>query len=562
MGHRIKMLIWELWRRNRKTIGAAIGLALCGLLLNSLLAAADETPAVRDRRLTINVLLMVASVLLVFAVFNYTEFNPQKEWTGFPRHLFTMPVPTFVLFSVPLLLGLASLELLFWFWVKVVFAPGEVSKPGWIGVLLGSFMVCYQFILWSLAGFKILRLILLGLVGVGFIGIGFLPAFAALNPSNPFSEKNLVFLLVTVAVSAFFAAWICVARQRAGGGRRRNWLVLTIDAFVDILPRRQTLFKSAAHAHFWLEWRRNGCLLPLSVGALLLAVIAPLSWKTRADPQLTLWILLWTIATPMILAVPIGKGFSKPDFWSSDLTLPSFTCVRPISTGEIIVIKLKVAALSALISWSLLLAFLSLWLPGWADLSSLTMIRVAYWMVQGHSVFPQLLMAALLLLAAILLTWKFLVGGLWIGLSGSKKLFLGSAVACSFMFFSGMICVAILANHDRPFRAWLRNDPNQLLSIITTILAAAVIAKSWLAARSWRLIQPQRTRRFLLAWLAAMLCMIILVRLLWADGTLVLALMALLDFHPLDSARLVSLPILGALLLIPLARLGLARAFL
>src|SRR5688572_23193758 len=125
MGPRVGMLIWELWRRNRKAIGAAVGMAVCGLVLNSLFAAADETAAVRDRRLTIIVLLMVASVLLVFAVFNYTEFNPQKEWTGFPYRLFALPVSTFVLFSLPLLLGLASVELLFWFWVKFVFAPGE-----------------------------------------------------------------------------------------------------------------------------------------------------------------------------------------------------------------------------------------------------------------------------------------------------------------------------------------------------------------------------------------------------------------------------------------------------
>jgi hypothetical protein len=556
------MLIWELWRRNRKAIGAAIGLAICGLLLNSFLAAANEMSVARDRRLTIHVLLMFVSLIFVFAAFNYTEFNLQREWTGFPYRLFTLPVPTFVLVSLPLLLGVASVELLFWFWVKSVFSPGEVSNPGWIAVLLGSFMVCYQLILWSLAGFKILRLILLGLAGVGFIGIGFAPGFAALNSSNLFSERNLRLLMAFVAFCAFFAAWMCVARQRAGGGRRRNWFILAIDALTDILPRRRALFKSPAHAHFWLEWRRNGYLLPLSVGALLLTVIAPLSWKTRADPDLTLWILTWTIATPMILALPIGKGFSKPDFWSSDLALSSFTSVRPLATGDMIVIKLKVAALSALISWSLLVGFLSIWIAGWADLSSLTMIRVAFWMVHGHSAFPQQLIAALLLLAAMLLTWKFLVNGLWIGLSGSKKLFLGSALTYSLILFGGVIGLAILANHDRAFLAWLRNGPNQLLSIINTVVATSVIGKLWLAARSWRLVQPKQTRRFLVAWLTVAFCLIILVRLLWADGTLILALMALFEFHPLDPIRLRNFLLLAALLSIPLARLGLARSSL
>ncbi len=562
MGKQIKMLVWELWMRNRKTAGAAIGLALGGLLLNTLLGAADETAAARDRRLTIEVMLMFASVILVFAAFNYTEFNPQKEWTGFPYRLFTLPVPTFVLFSLPLLLGLASLELIFWFWVKFVFAKGEVPRPGWIAVLLGTFMLCYQLILWSLAGYKILRLILLGLVGVGFIGIAFLPGFADVNSSNLFSEKTLTVLLVLIASCVFFSAWVCVARQRTGGGRRRDWFIHFIDALTDILPRRSTPFKSPAQAHFWLEWRRNGYLLPFSVGALLLTVIVPLSWKTRADPQLTLWILAWTLGAPMVLAIPIGKGFSKPDFWSSDLTLPPFISVRPLATGEMIVIKLKVAALSALISWSLVLIFLSIWLPSWADLSSLTMIRVALWMVHDHSVVPQFVIAALLLPAGFLLTWKFLVGGLWIGLSGSKKLFLGSALTYSLMVFGGMISFAILANHDRGFLAWLRKDPNQLLSIISTFVAVAVVGKFWLAARSWRFVQAQRTRRFLVAWLAVAFSMIILVHLLWADGILTLALMALFDFHPLDPIRLRNFLILAVLLLIPLARLGLARSSL
>ena len=126
MGPRIGILIWELWGRKRKAIGAAIGLALCGLLLNSLLAAANETGPMRDRRLTVAVLLMFVSLLMVFAAFNYTEFNPQMEWTGFPYRLFTLPVSTFVLISMPLLLGLACVELVFWFWVMSVFSPGEI----------------------------------------------------------------------------------------------------------------------------------------------------------------------------------------------------------------------------------------------------------------------------------------------------------------------------------------------------------------------------------------------------------------------------------------------------
>jgi hypothetical protein len=558
------MLLWEIWMRNRKSIALAIGLALGGLVFNSAFAMANETAGARDRRLTIDVMLMISSILLVFAVFNYTEFNPQKQWTGFPYRLFTLPVPTLVLVSLPIFLGLVSVEVIFWHWIKFVFTPDEVRRPLWIGTLLGTFMVIYQLILWSLAGFKIFRLIVLGLLGATFVGIGFLPEFGNVNGSSAgwFSERNLTLLSVAVAACAFLAAWICVAFQRSGGGFRRNWFMTFFDGLTGLLPRRQELFKSPAHAQFWLEWRRNGYLLPLSVGVVVCAVIAPLSWLTRSDPGITLLILLLTLAMPMVLAIPIGKGFSKPDFWSSEMALPSFTAVRPLASGEIVVVKLKVAGLSAMISWALVLVFLAIWISNWADLSAIAMIRIGFWMAHAHSVYPQYWIAALLLLSGLFLSWKFLVNGLWVGLSGSKNLFLTTPAIYGVLLIGFMVGLAFLGNHDRPFLAWLRRDPNQLLAMVEALAAAAVIAKFWLAARSWRSIQSQRTGRFFITWLAATLCLILLAFLLWAEGTLSLALMSWFDLLPMDPIRLRNLLILAALLLIPFARIGFARSSL
>src|SRR5204862_7850195 len=105
-------------------------------------------------------------------------------------------------------------------------------------------------------------------------------------------------------------------------------------------------FASPAAAQFWFEWRRSGSLLPFCIGAMLILVIGPLSWHLKDEPADTLWILGWTLAMPMIVAAPLGKGFSKPDFWSSDLSLPAFLAIRPLATGEMVVLKMKVAALS------------------------------------------------------------------------------------------------------------------------------------------------------------------------------------------------------------------------
>jgi hypothetical protein len=160
------------------------------------------------------------------------------------------------------------------------------------------------------------------------------------------------------------------------------------------------------------------------------------------------------------------------------------------------------------------------------------------------------------------LTWKFLVGGLWIGLSGNRKFFIASAAAYCLVLLLGMIGFTILLNHDQAVREWVREDPNRLLSYFEWIGVLAVIAKLWMAAFSWRSITPERVRKYLLIWFSGTLGLITLALLLWAGGTLSLTLMAFLDFLPLDVDRLRSLLILVALLVIPFARLGFAPSAL
>jgi hypothetical protein len=264
----------------------------------------------------------------------------------------------------------------------------------------------------------------------------------------------------------------------------------------------------------------------------------------------------------MILAFPMGKGFSKADFWSKDLGFPAFVAIRPLATGEMVVIKMKVAALSAAISWLLVLVFLSIWLPLWADLAPLMSIRIGFWMAHGHSLWAEYAISALFLAASAFVTWKLLVGGLWVGLSGNRKIFITSAVVYCLVPLLGFVGLTILLNHDRQVRAWATEDPDRVLSICEWIAALAVIAKFWLAAFSWRSIAPARVRAYLLLWACATLLLVTLAILLWGHGLLILQLMSLMDFLPVDVFRFRNLLVLLALLVIPFARLGYAPSAL
>ena len=555
-------LIWEIWRRNRGALWPVLAAFLFAVLTNVLFhTVIPSTDSARGMIGAINGILLAVSLMFVFGVFNFTESNSAREWTGFPYRLFTLPASTLLLVAAPISLGVICVELLFAAWANFVFTHGEIAEPIWFGVLIGAFMIVYQTGVWTLAAFRISRILCLGFAGLLFVLIGCLPFLKDVAPAW-FSKELLTAVLCAIACGSFGFAWFSVARQRSGGRRRQNRLAIFLDRVIDLMPRRSKGFRSPTEAHFWFEWRRSGMLLPFCIATLLLLCVLPLSWYFRNDSNGTLWILGWTLAAPLILGAPVGKGFSKLDIWSRGLSLPAMIAVRPLATNALVAIKLKVAARSAAIAWLIVLVFLALWLPLWANLDGLALIRVGFWMAYGHAVHPQYAIAALILIGGILLTWKFLVDGLWIGLSGNLKLFIASAAIYCVVPLLAMLGLAQVLNHKAAVRAWIREDPNQLLALIEWIAALGVIAKFWISARAWRGFEPRRVWQYVLFWCAGAVSLVALALLLWADGLLNLSLMALLGFPPLDPLRLRNLMLLLALLAIPFARIGLAPASL
>lgn len=553
----ISGLSWEIWARNRRLVWLIVGIVLFGVLFNAVLPDAFRaTKPLRQQLLTIDCLLMIASLVLVFAAFNYTELNLQRDWTGYPYRLFSLPVSTWWLAAVPIGLGIASVELVYWTWLKLVFVRQEIPLAGWLAVVLGAYVVFYETTLWCLARFRILRLVVLGFGGTSFIGVAMLPCFYAYVPSPWLSEGRLSATAVTLSFAAFAVALKSLSWERTGGGQRRRIAREWIERVSDVLPQRRTAFPSASAAHFWFEWRRSGWLLPAFVATALLLVIGPISWNLRQDSGAAVWILGWTLAMPVILALPIGKGFSKAEVWSTDVSVRAFDAVRPLATGEMVVIKLKVAALSATISWGLIVVFLAAWLPGWADLRVLDSARVGFWMVYHHTTAPQYSIMVLAIVAGLLLTWRGLVCGLWLGLWGRPKWFVAVPAVYAVTILAANIGMLMLAqeNETQP-EGWLR-DPNRVLQCFQWLAAVAVIGKVWLAVWSWRRITPRRILRYLLIWGAAVGCLVGLVLLVWAHGALVLL------CGPLDPIRFRNTLLLAAIFVLPLARVGIAPCML
>jgi hypothetical protein len=357
-----------------------------------------------------------------------------------------------------------------------------------------------------------------------------------------------------LAFTAFLTSWVYVARQRSGGAglNLRRFKNLAWPSWTR-RPYRDRSFSSAEFAQFWFEWRRCGLVLPLLVGSLLAIIIGPLSWYFRNNGSDSLRILVATLAMPPILALAIGKAFSRPDFWSGELHIPGFIAVHPLSTVDMVAIKMKVAAVSTVISWVLLLAFLTLWLPFWANLDSIAMIRGVLWQIHGHSVYPQYAIAIFGIVALMSLTWRFLIGGLWLGLSGNNKVFALSAIPYVIVPIFAVPGLLVGLRFGESVLDWLYDKVGSFSTIFFWVAAAAVITKFWVAAFSWRGVPAQHVRRYLWIWAGGTICLLVIAVFLWG---------VLGSMLPSDSYRLRNALILLAMLILPLARIGLAPTFL
>jgi hypothetical protein len=529
-------LLWEIWRRHRSTVAVILGLTVAGRLLE----VSERTGGDNVESSPLVTLLQMVSFALLFGIFNYTDSSGSRGLGGFPHRLFTLPVSSLRLVTIPVLTGIASVEVLHLLWLDAS-KSGSMSPP-FVAVLLGALMVFFQAVLWTLERLGPLRLVGMGAVAVVVFGIGLLPSFPPTPAPLWRSEPAMAALVAGAAVLAFLLTLNHVASLRSGGGRRPQLLEPVIAAALSALPRRRRAFASPAAAHFWFEWRCSGLPLPVLVGGVLLVIIGPFSWVARDDAGGSLRLLVGTLAMPIILAIPVGMAFARPTFWSEDLSVPDFVAVRPLTDEDLVAVKLKVAAASVLMSWLLVLSFLALWMLLWADLDTVSQLAIVLWAFHGHSVAAVYGIAVLVVIAGIFLTWRLLVSRLWSGLSGSRPLFITSFVSVV------VVAIAGIAFDAARLPGWLLDDPART-SAVVWIVAIAVAAKYWLAAWSWRRVSARYSRLYLLLWGAGTTCFVLLAVVLWG----------VLRIHvAMDAYRVQGLIILLALAAVPLGRVGLA----
>ncbi len=397
------------------------------------------------------------SLVLLLGVLGYTESRDGRLGV-FPRRLFTLPMSSVTLVSVPMLAGVIAVGVWMLLWMVPLHREGPTSTT-FVALMLMVFAVVYQGVMWSFEALGAARLVI---VGVAACGLG-LATFAPSNPGLAVSELTVGMIAVCFAGATYVWTCVHVGRARFGGGEG-GWPLRRLAG-----PSRTAPFGSPLAAQQWFEWRQSGWLLPTLTLLTLIVVIVPLSLFVGDDPRLSRWTFAGALALPVGLAVPVGFLLAKPAPGSLDLQLPPFTAVRPLASKEWVGAKVRVAFLSALLACGVVWMFIGVWQAFWA----LPEVRPAHqWTV--FAPYDQTLLVGT---SGVCLTWRFLVAPIWIGLSGRRWLFNGAVIG----LFAGALVLLI---ESETLYHWLTASAERA-NYVGWGLAGLLCGKALFAAVVW-----------------------------------------------------------------------------
>lgn len=481
-------IAWEICSRGRAGF-----LGIAGLLVLGAIALPIMRDSARGTGLTSATAYALTAVVLVIGLccFHFTEGSRKGGFGSFPMRLFNLPVSTRSLVALPMIYGAAAMVLVYLLCVGLLLRHVDTNMPLlWPCLYLVFGLTQFQMIIWSLPESRYLKLLCLSIAAsvitfgwmffVPTIVTGALSEWGYTGDPAVFMRRLLVALALT-GPAAYAISWLRVHQQRHGLTTRSAVFSAWWDRSIGQMLRRRTPFRSAEHAILWLEWRRTGFILPAVVVVIVALTCVPAWLADGLSGRATMGILTWLFLAPFLFAVVIGRGFSKPDFWSPSLKVAAFHAIKPVTPGQWVAVKLKVAFASAALTWALVIYLAFIWTAFVGDFHGpeawLTRIRFYYTPAEGW------LTLFLAPAAAVIVTWRFMVMNLAAGLSGSKlwyhtlNLLAGGVMVGLFIF--------TIRRDD--------GDPDQLrlyhvwpmIACLPLVLTASVIAKMTVAAFAW-----------------------------------------------------------------------------
>jgi hypothetical protein len=410
---------------------------------------------------------LAATFMYLLAVFTFgIAGDLAARESMYPPRMLTLPVSTAALAGWPMLYGCVSMMLL-WFAMRIagIFPPGVGVPKYWPALFAASLLAWTQALTWMpypLRGMRIVTSILL-LISIDVV------VFTALE-TKP-AEGTMLLLLAPFVPLAYVTAWSAVRRARRGDVP--DWGVTERSTPASPPTNAARHFTSAARAQLWFEWCQYGRSLPLLV-AIVLPVGLSLLFLFRETPVIVVEIVVASLLLPAFLAIfaaaAAGKSSSNA---SGSYGITPFIATRPVEDRALVVAKWQAALLSTMGAWMIVAVAVPVALI-WADATEpiLTIARH----VDDALGRPRAITLGLLILAGLVAsTWKQLVQGFYIAMSGRDWAVKGIVFATLVLLTAAFFALGwILDSRYRISVAW---------NSIPWLMAALVALKLVLAMR-------------------------------------------------------------------------------
>jgi len=292
--------------------------------------------------------------------------------------------------------------------------------------------------------------------------------FTALE-SKP-SESTMLLLLAPCVPLAYAAALSAVRRARCGDVP--DWRVA--ERFAPSFTRSAALrdFRSAARAQLWFEWRQFGRSLPVLVSIVLPAGLS-LLFVFHGTAVIVVEIVIASLLVPPFMAIFVAATAGKSSSNASEsYGITPFIATRPIEDRALVVAKWQAAFLSTLTAWAIVVVALPIALI-WSHATE-PIVDIAR-NVNDALGRPRAIILALLILTGLVgSTWKQLVQGLYIAMSGRDRAVKGTAFGTLALLTFGFLALGWIL--DSRIRTAL------VVSSIPRLMAAFVALKLALAA--------------------------------------------------------------------------------
>lgn len=355
---------------------------------------------------------LAATFLYLLAVFTFgVSGDIAARESMYPPRMLALPVSSAALAGWPMLYGCVSMVLL-WFAIRATgMFPSDVYVPTyWPAMFAAALLAWAQALTWMPYPLRGMRIV----VSIALMLSIDVVVFTALERKP--AESTMLLLLAPWVPPAYFIALTAVRRARRG--EIPQWGRSNDSARDDGRSVAAPRFRSTAAAQLWFEWRQYGRSLPTLV-AIVLPFGLSLLFLFHETPAIVVEIVVISLLLPAFLAIFVAATVSRS---SSNLSeshgMTAFVATRPLEDRDFVVAKWKAAFLSTLAAWLIVAVAVPVALS-WSNATEpvLDIVRT----VDSALGRPRTVALGMLILAALVgATWKQLVQGLYIGLSGKE----------------------------------------------------------------------------------------------------------------------------------------------